>query len=106
MQKLREEKNILAKEKNSNWDYRIKQIERLREDWFNKNDFNLLASLNGDAVHVGLEIAEKFRDFLIKNGLVEVYSGDDAEYNGARNNTMFIRGWNLKKALILTNRCQ
>ncbi|MBI3035994.1 hypothetical protein HYY71_06760 [Candidatus Woesearchaeota archaeon] len=91
---------ILAKEKNSNWDSSIKRIERLREEWFNRNDFDLLASLNEDAVHLGLEITEKFRDFLIKNGLVGVYSGDNAEYNGARNSTMFVRGWSLKKALM------
>lgn len=89
----------VTKEKNSNWRYKLKQIDELRRRWFDKNDFGLLASLNEDAVNIGIEVTEKFRDFLRKNGLVKIYSGDNVEYEGARNSTLFVRGWNRKKAL-------
>ena len=89
----------LAKEKSSSWNYKLKQIDGLRKEWFDKNDFDLLASLNEDAVKICLEITEKFRDFLIKNDLVEIYSGDNIEYKGARNNAIFTRDWSRKKAL-------
>lgn len=90
---------FITKERNANWHYKLKQIDELRRGWFDKNDFGLLASLNEDAVNIGIEVTEKFRDFLRKNGLVKIYSGDNAEYEGARNSTLFIRDWNRKKAL-------
>ena len=97
--------NSVAKEKNSSWNYKLEQIDRLRKKWFDKNDFDLLASLGEDAAKIGLEITERFRDFLIKKGIVEILSGSNAEYNGARNSTMFVRNWNRKKALIEMSRC-
>lgn len=89
---------LITKEKNKEWNDKLKQIEHLRKNWFNKNNFALLASLNEDAIRMGIDMAENFRDFLVKNNLVNI-SGEKVEYNGARNKTLFIKDWEKEKAL-------
>lgn len=90
---------MLTKEKNNGWNGKLRQIERLRKNWFGSSDFGSLASLNDDAVKITLEITEKFRDFLAGSGLVKVYSGNNAEYSGTRNNAFFVKDWSKEKAL-------
>ena len=90
---------ILTKENHSDWDYKINQIEKLRKNWFKENDFESLELLNEDAVKIAMHITDKFRQFLIKNNIVKIESGDNVRYNGARNNALFIKNWGKEKAL-------
>lgn len=90
---------LITKEKNKELANKVEQIEELRKNWFDENNFNLLASLNEDAIRIGMNLAENFKNFLVANNLVKVYSGDKIEYNGARNTTLFIKNWSREKAI-------
>jgi len=83
----------LTKEKNARWGYIAKQVENLRVGWFRKDDYDLLSSLNEQAIRITMEMAEKFRDFLVKKRIVSIISGTSAKYSGAKNTALFIKGW-------------
>lgn len=89
----------ITKGKNLQWNQKLKLIENLRENWFKKMDFGLLASLNGHAVNMGMDIINTFKAFLIKNGLVKINSGEKLAYNGIKNKSVFIKNWDRGKAL-------
>lgn len=90
---------VLTKEKNAKWSYMAKQVENLRISWFRKSNYGLLSSLNEQAINVTMELAEKFRDFLAKKGIVSIISGTNAKYSGAKNSTLFIKGWDKETAI-------
>ncbi len=90
---------LITKVKNKGFANKVKQIEELRRNWFDKNNFSLLASLNEDAARIGMNLAENLKNFLVSNNLVKIYSGDRFEYNGARNATLFIKNWSMEKAI-------
>ena len=89
----------LTKEKNARWNVKLRLIENLRKNWFKAKDFNLLVLLNGDAFHITMDIIEKFRIFLIRNNLVNIYYGDKIRYNGIKNKALFIKNWGKTRAL-------
>ena len=89
----------LTKEKNKEWNSKLRLIEELRKNWFNSNNFDLLVSLNNDAVDITIDIIEKFKTFLIKNSLVKINSDKNVLYNGIKNKSLFIKNWNKEKAL-------
>ena len=88
----------LTKER-GRWDDKLKLIENLRKNWFNENNFELLASLNEDSVKITMGIVEKFREFLIRNNLVKIRSGDCVRYNGIKNRALFVKGWSRENAM-------
>lgn len=88
----------LAKEK-MKWDAKLGQIERLRNGWFKANDFDLLVLLVEDAVHIAMDIIEKFRLFLTDKGLIKISSGSDVKYYGMKNISLFIKNWDKERAL-------
>ncbi|KKT75454.1 MAG: hypothetical protein UW70_C0034G0001 [Candidatus Peregrinibacteria bacterium GW2011_GWA2_44_7] len=89
----------LMKEKNVQWNSKLRLIEELRKNWFKKNNFDLLVLLNKDAIKISMKITEKFRAFLIKNNLVKINSGNNVRYDGIKNKTLFIKDWNKGIAL-------
>lgn len=90
---------LITKDKNKELANKLGQIEYLRKNWFKVNNFDLLASLNEDAIKIGMDIAENFKNFLVDNNLVKISSGNKVGYSGARNKTLFIKNWNKEKAL-------
>lgn len=88
----------LAGRKNKGWQQTAAQIRNLRKEWFEKKDFGMLASLNGKALGISMELVGEFRQFLLKNGLVSV-SGEKAVYTGQKNRSLFISGWSPSAAL-------
>src|SRR3989338_97166 len=89
----------LAKEKNAEWNNKLKLIESLRKNWFKEKDFDLLVSLNENAIHMAMEITGKFRNFLSKNNLVKILSGNNVRYSGIKNKSVFVKNWSKDKAL-------
>ena len=89
----------LTKEKNKQWKNKLKLIERLRKNWFESKDFNLLIFLNEEAIKISMEITDIFRKFLLKNKLVKINSGDKLKYNGVKNKSLFVRRWDKEKGL-------
>ena len=89
----------LTKEKNTEWNSKLRLIENLRKKWFNAKDFDMLVLLNEDAFHITMGIIEKFRIFLIRNNLVKTDSGDKVRYNGIKNKSLFIKNWGKTRAL-------
>ncbi len=81
------------------WNEKLKLIDSLRKNWFEKKDFNLLASLNKDAAAITLEITERFKALLIKDGIVKIMSGNQIIYNGIKNRSLFSKEWNRDDAL-------
>ena len=88
----------LTKEKYQ-WNDKLKLIGNLRKNWFKANDFGLLASLNEDSIKIAMGITEKFREFVIKNGLIRIKSGNDVRYNGIKNKSLFVKEWSKDKVL-------
>ena len=88
-----------AKEKRSEWEKLINDVEKLRRNWFISNNLELLVSLNEKAVHAAMEIAESFAGFLTKNDLVRIKSENYVMYNGIKNKTIFIKDWSIKASL-------
>lgn len=84
----------LTREKNRDWAGKLEVIKNLRRNWFEAKDFDLLASLNEDAVLISMEIIEKFRSFLIKNNLLRISLGDNVSYEGIKNKSLFVKNWN------------
>ena len=89
----------IAKEKRSEWSKIVNDVEKLRQNWFKSNNFELLVSLNEKAVHTSLEITERFMGFLIENSFVDIKSGNYVKYEGIKNRTIFIKDWSIKDSL-------
>ncbi len=90
----------ITNENNREWGSKLKLVKGLREGWFADNDFNLLVSMNKDAIGIAMGIIEKFRNFLLKEKLVGIRSGDKIAYKGIKNNSLFLKGWNKNAALL------
>ncbi|MEK6984298.1 MAG: hypothetical protein AABX33_07025 [Nanoarchaeota archaeon] len=90
---------LIKKEKNKRLAEKLNHIELLRKNWFKSNNFDLLASLNKDAIKISMDIAENLKNFLIDNNLVKIHTVNNIEYNGARNNTLFIKNWDKEISL-------
>ena len=88
----------LTNEKNKH-ENKLKQIDDLRKNWFKNNDFDMLASLNEDAVGIAMEITERFREYLIKNSMLKITSGDEVNYEGVKNRSYFVKSWNRENSL-------
>lgn len=89
----------LTKEKYRNLNHKLMLIEKLRKNWFNANNFNLLALLNEDAVNITMEIIDRFKVFLTENNLIKINSGSYLRYSGIKNKSQFIKDWYKKTAL-------
>ncbi len=89
----------VANTKNSEWNRKMMLIKELRANWFKNNNFELLISLNEDAVGISLEIIEEFKEFLFKKRIIEILAKDEVQYNGIKNKSLFIKNWSKKEAL-------
>ena len=89
----------LAKNENTEWGKKLNTIHGLRKNWFRSNDFDLLASLTEDAVNISMEIIDSFRLFLAKNNIVKIGSATGAKYDGIKNKSLFVNGWNKEDSL-------
>ncbi len=89
----------LTKERNKSWDITLKNIQKLRKEWFKSNDFNLLTSLNRISVKISMDTIDIFKKILLRNDLVKINDGTSVKYNGIKNKTFFVRNWNKEKAL-------
>jgi len=81
------------------WSSKLKLIDGLRKNWFKSNDFGLLAELNNEAVDISMSILEKFRGFLLDDGVVKLKFNKNIQYNGIKNKAIFIKGWDRANAL-------
>jgi len=95
-----------TKIKNSQ-DY-ISNIEKLRKDWFNlsrKNKDERLFGLIKKGALISIEIVKNFSNYLEKNRIVQINNKktDKIAYNGDKNQTIFIEGWDTKKSFEMMN---
>ena len=88
----------ITKEKHD-WNNFINNVMKLRQKWFKNRDYNGLVELNSGAIKVSMDIIGRFREFLLKNNLAKIISGNAAGYNGIKNRSIFILDWSPEKGL-------
>lgn len=82
----------VTKEKNRQWNYKLGLIEKLRKDWFELNDFELLVLLNEDATAITMEITERFAAFLVRS-MAKITACNDVKYKSPKNSSLFKKKW-------------
>ena len=87
--------------KNNEHNRFVSEVEKLRKNWLKHEDFDSLILLNKEAVKISMDIIEDFKIFLTENKINKIISsgGNSLRYNGLKNKTLFIYGWNRKKSL-------
>ena len=91
----------ITKKRNAEWNNSLSLVEKLRKNWFEFNDFEMLASLKQKAVEITMQMTEEFREFLVRSNQVEIISSGNEEvtYSGMKNKSKFVKNWDKEKAL-------